>query len=509
MSGRARIIRIALATTALVVLGTCAAWGTWSTSGGGDNDTGTSDFDPASIDAPASSSGASTITWTAQASIDDDPSAGTVSYRVQRAQGTGAFANIASGPCSGDLPRPTTNCTDTVATTATFRYRVVAALATWTATSAEESVAVNTDTTGPTVTLARVTTTPTNATALQWKATFNESVTGVNAADFALATTGAVTGSAITSVTGSGTTYTVSVNAGSGDGTIGLNLQDDDSIRDGAGNPLGGPGTGNGAATGPVITVDRTAPTLTATAMNDTNANGKINTVTLTSSESIAATPATSAFTLANVPSAATLSTISRSSATIKLNLTEGAGATDTAVGAFTVALAASSTGVRDAAGNQASFSATAPSDKSKPVLLSVTDTNGSVDGQMQTGDTMTFAFSEPLKAASVATAPALTLTRPSTGNATLAVPGQLYTTTSLGQAGYLSATGKAVYAGSTTLSGSTVKLTVGACSSGCTLMTAPSTGASVVVRPSTSLTDTAANAAKSTTYTWDSVKVF
>ena len=64
---------------------------------------------------------------------------------------------------------------------------------------------------------------------------------GVDAADFALATSG-VSGASITGVSGSGTTYTVTASTGTGDGTLGLNLVDNDSITDAAGNPLGGTG---------------------------------------------------------------------------------------------------------------------------------------------------------------------------------------------------------------------------------------------------------------------------
>jgi hypothetical protein len=75
--------------------------------------------------------------------------------------------------------------------------------------------------------------------------TFSEPVAGVDPADFAVATTG-VTGASITAVTGFGDTYTVSIQTGSGDGTIRLDLLDDDSILDATGNPLGSPGIGNG-----------------------------------------------------------------------------------------------------------------------------------------------------------------------------------------------------------------------------------------------------------------------
>jgi len=74
---------------------------------------------------------------------------------------------------------------------------------------------------------------------------FSEDVTGVNTSDFALVTTG-ITGTSITSVSGSGATRNVTVNTGSGYGTVRLDVMDDDSIKDVANNPLGGMGLGNG-----------------------------------------------------------------------------------------------------------------------------------------------------------------------------------------------------------------------------------------------------------------------
>jgi hypothetical protein len=75
--------------------------------------------------------------------------------------------------------------------------------------------------------------------------TFSEPVTGVDSTDFSLTTTGTISGAPISGVSGSGMIYTVTVNTGSGSGTIRLDVSDDDSIVDMASNPLGGVGTGN------------------------------------------------------------------------------------------------------------------------------------------------------------------------------------------------------------------------------------------------------------------------
>jgi len=120
--------------------------------------------------------------------------------------------------------------------------------------------------------IARANTDPTSAASVDFTVTFNEPVTGVDAADFALAASG-VSSPSITSVTGSGP-YTVTVNTGSGSGTLGLNLADDDSIADAAGNLLGGTGNGNGNFTGQVYTVQKAplAPAnLTATSGLDSH----------------------------------------------------------------------------------------------------------------------------------------------------------------------------------------------------------------------------------------------
>ena len=93
---------------------------------------------------------------------------------------------------------------------------------------------------------------PTNASSVAFHVIFSEPVTGIGAKapfnDFALLTSG-VTGASISSVSGSGNTYAVTVNTGSGNGTIRLSVLDDDTILDVNGNELGGKGAGNGEFT--------------------------------------------------------------------------------------------------------------------------------------------------------------------------------------------------------------------------------------------------------------------
>ena len=82
--------------------------------------------------------------------------------------------------------------------------------------------------------------------------TFSISVTGVDIRDFVLTTTGAT----VSSVSGSGDTYTVSVNTGSSNGTIRLDVvDDDDTIIDIVSNPLSG-----GFTSGESYTINKNAP---------------------------------------------------------------------------------------------------------------------------------------------------------------------------------------------------------------------------------------------------------
>ena len=103
----------------------------------------------------------------------------------------------------------------------------------------------------------------TSASSVAYAVTFSTVVTGVVAGDFQIVTSGSVSYTNPPVVSGSGSSYTVTINGILGSGTLGLNLVDDDSITDGAGNALGGTGAGNASFTGEVYRIDRTAPTVT------------------------------------------------------------------------------------------------------------------------------------------------------------------------------------------------------------------------------------------------------
>jgi LPXTG-site transpeptidase (sortase) family protein len=123
------------------------------------------------------------------------------------------------------------------------------------------------DKTAPTVnSIVRAGANPTNASSVNFTVTFSETVTNVDAGDFALTTTG-VSGASITSVSaGPSATYTVTVNTGSGSGTIRLDLTAGATIQDTVGNAFVGPYTG-----GETYTIDKTAPTVDSIVRADAN----------------------------------------------------------------------------------------------------------------------------------------------------------------------------------------------------------------------------------------------
>ncbi|MFH1495906.1 MAG: DUF6701 domain-containing protein [Pseudomonadota bacterium] len=106
------------------------------------------------------------------------------------------------------------------------------------------------------VSISRASFDPTTAnTSVLWTVLFDSAVTGVDSADFALVHAGSAAGASIVSVTGSGTSWTVTANTGTGaPGSLRLDLVDNDTIVSG-GLPLGGAGLGNGNFSGETYTL--------------------------------------------------------------------------------------------------------------------------------------------------------------------------------------------------------------------------------------------------------------
>ena len=96
------------------------------------------------------------------------------------------------------------------------------------------------------VSITRADPDPTNAARVRYVVLFSEAVTGVDKTDFRLDATGTLSGASITSVTGSGAKWIVTVNTGTGSGELRLDLIDNDSILDLMSYILGGTGLLNG-----------------------------------------------------------------------------------------------------------------------------------------------------------------------------------------------------------------------------------------------------------------------
>jgi hypothetical protein len=107
------------------------------------------------------------------------------------------------------------------------------------------------------VSIVRADADPTEELFVDFTVMFSKSVTGVDTTDFVIDADG-VTDASITEVVGASTTrgadaddtYTVTVDSGDGDGTLSIDVVDDDTIIDSDGRPLGGTGAGNGNFTG-------------------------------------------------------------------------------------------------------------------------------------------------------------------------------------------------------------------------------------------------------------------
>lgn len=108
------------------------------------------------------------------------------------------------------------------------------------------------------VSVMRAGSSPSSAASVIFSVTFSENVSGVDTADFAVNAVG-VSNAAVTGLSGSGSLYTVTVNTGNGNGTIRLDVVDNNSIVDAASSPLGGAAVGDGSFTsGEVYNIEKT-----------------------------------------------------------------------------------------------------------------------------------------------------------------------------------------------------------------------------------------------------------
>ena len=227
-------------------------------------------------------------------------------------------------------------------------------------------------------------------------ATFSETLaTPYTAGTSGWALSNAPSGATLSSVSVAGNAATLTLAEGAGAATTAVGsftvalAQTSGGIRD---------ANGHRTSFGATAPTDRAAPAPVGNPiMQDADVDGRVDRVALTWSEPIAAyTAGNTPWTLVNVPSAGTLSSVSATtgSTATTLTLTEGAGTVDTAVGSYTIALASSATGIRDAAGNPTSFAARSPLDGARPVRVSQRGFDANANGKF---DRVDVAFSENL----------------------------------------------------------------------------------------------------------------
>jgi hypothetical protein len=334
--------------------------------------------------------------------------------------------------------------------------------------------------------------------------TFSETLDTYTAANTPWTFVGAPSGATFGSLTTSGSTATLSLVEGAGAPDTGLGTftvamaANAAGIRDVA---------ANNTSWAAIVPTDKATPALLNLTMTDINANGKVDRVTAVFSETLSAyTAANVPWTLTGVPSGGTLASVAVVTTTATLTLTEGAGAADTSVGSFTVALAQSATGIRDAAANKSAFAATAPADSAGPVATSVSSTGGVTAGRIEAADTLAITFSEPLDPASVPSTVTVTESDPvGAGNDTLAITGITLGARGLGVDTYLTPDGGVVDFASSTVAlsnaNATITITVGgACqNTGCAGIGQALAAAAFSFAPAATLTDPAGKPAVGT----------
>ena len=318
-------------------------------------------------------------------------------YRVRRYD-TGGTPQTVSGTCNVAVSGSTStlSCNEQSVPLGTWRYGVTPVLGAWSGTeSTRTQVVVDSP---PSLVALEMKDGNANGKIDQVVATFSETLASYSAGTTPWTLANVPSSGMLSSVTVDGTTATLTITEGAGAAntavgsfTVAL-AANANGIRDAGGSQ---------SSFAPTAPTDKSAPARIALEMKDGNANGRIEQVLATFSETLAAYGAgATPWTLANVPSSGTLSSVSVSGTTATLTLNEGAGAANTAVGTFTVALTSNAGGIRDAASNQSSFAATAPTDKAAPIVTAVTLANA--NGQLAKDDTVTVTFTEALSVASL-----------------------------------------------------------------------------------------------------------
>ncbi|NBQ33658.1 MAG: hypothetical protein EBU21_17195, partial [Proteobacteria bacterium] len=250
--------------------------------------------------APSAPTGVALTTATDTGTSTSDGTTNVTSVSVTgTAEAGSTVALLDAGVAISGATGTATNGTFTIATTLAAGSHTITATATDTAGntgSASSSLAVTVDQTAPTVTsIVRASSAAvlTNASPV-FTVTFSENVTGVVAANFTASKGTGISGTESVSVSGSGTTWTVTVSGLTGDygtnsnATVGLTVVPGTSISDTAGNLLT---SATVSGTNESYNLDTTTPTYAITYSRTAPLNAGAVTVTVTANETLSAAP--------------------------------------------------------------------------------------------------------------------------------------------------------------------------------------------------------------------------
>jgi hypothetical protein len=169
------------------------------------------------------------------------------------------------------------------------------------------------------VSVSRADPSPAESQTVRFQVAFSQEVTGVDAGDFLLSAGGALSGAKVNEISGSGTAYVVTLDTGTGDGTLRLDVVDDDSIVNASNTPLLGAGYGNGDFSGgETYTIDKNPPfVVSSTRMDADNTSSDVLRFAVGFSESVSGIDAADfALTTSGSLSGATVSGVSETPGT-------------------------------------------------------------------------------------------------------------------------------------------------------------------------------------------------
>ena len=271
---------------------------------------------------------------------------------------------------------------------------------------------------------------PTGAAQVGFLVSFSESVTGVSAANFTLATSG-LSGTSVAAVTGTGGSRTVTVNTGTGSGTLRLDVTASlSSIVDGAGNQM------NVAYnTGQSYSIDKSLPTVSSITLGGANPTAAASvSFTVTFSESVTGVAAGNFSLNTSGVSGASLGTITGSGTTRTVNVSTGTGS-----GTIRLDLSSTSPAITDGAGNSltATFNggSTYTIDKTAPTI-SISSPSVSITSSSTVTYTVTYADANFGSATLVAADVTLNATGTATGSIGVSGSGTTRTVSIAGIAG-------------------------------------------------------------------------